>query len=56
VSPSSRLRAFWSTRSFVNTGGTTAAQRQAIAQQAQAVGALSHTEVDAQQLVFSIAS
>lgn len=43
---------FWVHTVFVNTGGTTAAQRQAIAQQAHAVGALSHTEVDAQQLVF----
>jgi argininosuccinate synthase len=37
---------------FVNTGGTTAADRAAIAKQAAAVGALAHHEVQAEQQVF----
>ena len=37
---------------FVNTGGTSEAQRAAIARQAEAVGAVRHHEVDARQLVF----
>lgn len=37
---------------FVNTGGTTAADRQAIAAQAKAVGAVAHHEIDAEQRVF----
>jgi len=37
---------------FVNTGGTSAAQRAAIAAQARAVGAVAHHEVDARAAVF----
>jgi argininosuccinate synthase len=37
---------------FVNTGGTTAADRAAIAAQARAVGAFAHHEIDAEQQVF----
>jgi argininosuccinate synthase len=37
---------------FVNTGGTTAADRAAIRRQAEAVGALRHHEVDARAAVF----
>lgn len=37
---------------FVRTGGTTAAERAAIAAQARAVGAAAHHEVDAEQQVF----
>ena len=37
---------------FVNTGGSTPAQRAAIRAQAQAVGAVQHHEVDARQLVY----
>jgi argininosuccinate synthase len=37
---------------FVNTGGTTAEGRAAIAAQARAVGAAEHHEVDARELVF----
>jgi argininosuccinate synthase len=37
---------------FVNTGGTSDAQRAAIARQASAVGAVAHHEVDARALVF----
>ncbi|HEX6643565.1 MAG TPA: argininosuccinate synthase domain-containing protein [Gemmatimonadales bacterium] len=37
---------------FVNTGGTSAEQRRAIAGQARAVGAAEHHEVDARELVF----
>lgn len=37
---------------FVNTGGTTAAERAAIAAQARAVGAAQHHEVDAEAQVF----
>jgi argininosuccinate synthase len=37
---------------FVNTGGTSDAQRAAIARQANAVGAVAHHEVDARALVF----
>jgi len=37
---------------FVNTGGATAAQRAAIREQARAVGAVEHHEVDARQQVF----
>jgi argininosuccinate synthase len=37
---------------FVNTGGSTPAQRAAIRAQAQAVGAVEHHEVDARQLVY----
>jgi len=37
---------------FVNTGGTTAGERQAIRKQAEAVGAAGHHEVDARARVF----
>ncbi len=37
---------------FVNTGGTSDAQREAIRLQAMAVGALEHHEIDARSLVF----
>jgi argininosuccinate synthase len=37
---------------FVNTGGTSEDQRQAIRRQAMAVGAVEHFEVDARSLVF----
>ncbi|HEX6991094.1 MAG TPA: argininosuccinate synthase domain-containing protein, partial [Gemmatimonadales bacterium] len=37
---------------FVNTGGSSAAEREAIRRQAMAVGAVEHHEVDARAAVF----